>query len=203
MKIGFFASFIGFALIIYTLIRRQKKLGQARDKSFWERERESNFVRRKSLDGLNYISIPLEQFPTRLLQDNEKVQEYIEIISNLTSRKILNLTGKTNTDLKFEYGTANITALTEYDQNYLVLVRTLQQWADALIAAGYTEDATILMEFAISTGSDVSSTYYRLADYWLSQGETAQVERLITIAEGLNSTNKKTIIRNLKEKLPL
>ncbi len=201
MNFSFFASFIGFSLIIYTLIRRQNKQRNTKDQSFWERERESNFVRRKSLEHLNYISIPLEQFPTHLLRENEKVQEYIEIIANLTSQKIVNFTGLTNTDLKLEYGTANITALTEYDQNYIVLARTLQKWADALIDAGYMKDATTLMEFAVSTNTDVSSTYYHLADYWIAEGETAQVERLIQTAEGLHSANQKIIVKNLREKL--
>ena len=58
------------------------------------------------------------------------------------------------------------------------------------------------MEFAISTNTDVSRTYYCLADYYLSQGENAQVEHLIDIAEKLNSPSKNIIIRNLKKQLP-
>lgn len=201
MNLGFLASFISFILIISICMKRQKKQNLAKENAFWERERQSNFVRRKSLDGLDYISVPLDHFPTHLLCDDPMVQECVEIINNLSSQKIVNLTGFTNTDLKLEYGTANITALTEYDQNYIVLIRTLQKWADALIAAGHTEEATVLMEYAVSTNTDVSRTYYCLADYWLSQGETSQVERLIGIAENLKSSNKNIIVKNLKEKL--
>lgn len=201
MNLGFLASFIGFILIISFSMKRQKNRNLAKENAFWERERRSNSVRRKSLDGLDYISIPLDQLPTHLLDDNPTVQECIDIISNLSSQKVVNLTGFSNTDLKLEYGTANITELTEYDQNYIILIRTLQKWADALIAAGHTKEATVLMEYAVSTNTDVSRTYYCLADYWLSQGETAQVERLIGIAEKLKSSNKNIIVKKLKEKL--
>ena len=40
-------------------------------------------------------------------------------------------------DLKLEYGTANINDLSQYDQNYTLLVRTLQKWAEALAAADH------------------------------------------------------------------
>ncbi len=78
-------------------------------------------------------------------------------------------------------------------------MRTLQKWADNLISAGYEKEAAVIMEFAVSTNTDVSNTYYRLADYWISQGESFRVERLIRTAEGLRSSNRNTIVRHLKE----
>ncbi len=127
MNIGFLASFITFCLIVTHNIKKQARNGRKQEKSFWARESEANSVRRKPLDGLPYIKIPLESFPTHLLNADATVLECIEVIESLTSEKILNLTGWTNTDLKLEYGAANITALSEYDQNYTLLVRTLQK----------------------------------------------------------------------------
>ena len=127
--------------------------------------------------------------------------ECIDIIETLATQNIVNLTGWSNTDLKLEYGTANITPLSEYDQNFTLLVRTLQKWADALAEAGYKEEAAALMEFAVNAGTDISRTYYQLADYWLSQGQNTRIEQLIKNAEQLRSSNKEAIIRNLKEKV--
>ena len=62
-------------------------------------------------NSLRYIKIPLETFPTHLLNDDAAVMECIETIESLTSMKIVNLTGWSNTDLKLEYGTANINDL--------------------------------------------------------------------------------------------
>lgn len=200
MKFGFLASFIALIVIISFSIKRQNKISKKQEESFWARERQANSVRRRSLDGLNYIKIPLETFPTHLLNDNPAVIECIGILEALTTQKIVNLTGWSNTDLKLEYGAANITALSEYDQNYTVLVRTLQKWADALLEAGYTDEAAVLMEFAVSTRTDISRTYYQLAEYWSSRGEKNQVERLIQTAEGLQSSNRDGILKHLREK---
>ena len=198
MNIGFLASFITFCLIVTHNIKKQARNGRKQEKSFWARESEANSVRRKPLDGLPYIKIPLESFPTHLLNEDSTVMECIEIIEALTSRKIVNLTGWSNTDLKLEYGTANITELSEYDQNYTLLARTLQKWADILIETGHVKDAVVLMEFAVSTNTDVSRTYYQLADYLAFQGNTERIEQLIHTAEGLRSGNKNAIVRHLR-----
>lgn len=199
MNYGFLASFIVFAALFYFNLKRHSKERENMDKSFWARESESNSVRRKSLDSLHYIHVPLEDFPIRLLAENTAVAECIDIVKALASQPVVNLTGFSNTDLKLEYGTANITALSEYDQNYTVLVRTLQKWADALTEAGYTEEAVSLMEFAVSTGTDISRTYYCLAEYWLSRGEAARVDSLVHAAESLRSANRDAILRRLQE----
>ena len=111
MNLVFLASLIVFILFLSVRIKRQSRLQQDKEKSFWERERLANSVRKKPLDNLNYIQIPLENFPTHLLQEKEEVMECISLMEHLTSQKIVNLTGYSNTDLKLEYGTANITAL--------------------------------------------------------------------------------------------
>ena len=47
------------------------------------------------------------------------------LIEALKEKKILNLSGFTNTDLKLEYGVGNLTELTDYDNNYVTLSRSL------------------------------------------------------------------------------
>lgn len=202
MNLVFIASLIVFILFLSVRIKRQSKIQQNAEKSFWERERLANSVRRKSLDGLNYIQIPLETFPTHIMQEDETVLECIDLMESLTAQKIINLTGFSNTDLKLEYGTANITVLTEYDQNYTLLVRTLQKWADVLIAAGYAKEAAILMEFAVSTHTDISRTYYQLAEYYVSQRESEKIQWLKDMADGLRSSNRNSILNHLKEAYP-
>lgn len=202
MKLLFLASFIAFCLFITVYIKKQSKNSKKAEEDFWSREFRANSVRRKSLEGLKYITIPLEIFPTHLLNDNSTVLECIDILESLTSRKIVNLTGWSNTDLKLEYGTANISLLTEYDQNYTVLVRTLQKWADLLTEAGYRKEAVPLMEFAIMTGTDVSRTYYLLAEYYASAGQYGDIDRLRQTAGNLRSVNRAIIVRRLQQTYP-
>lgn len=202
MKLLFLASFIAFCLFITVYIKKQSKNSKKADEDFWNREFRANSVRRKSLDGLKYITVPLETFPTHLLNENSTVLECIDILESLTSRKIVNLTGWSNTDLKLEYGTANINLLTEYDQNYTVLVRTLQKWADLLTEAGYRKEAVPLMEFAIMTGTDVSRTYYLLAEYYASAGQYGDIDRLRQTAGTLRSVNRDIIVKRLQQTYP-
>ena len=100
MNIGFLASFITFSLLVYYNVKKLAKRSRKQEAEFWARESAANSVRRKSLDGLPYIKIPLENFPTHLLQDNSEVLECIETMEFLSDKKILNLTGWSNTDLK-------------------------------------------------------------------------------------------------------
>lgn len=199
MNLFLLASLIILVVFISYNIKKQSKARSETEKAYWERENRSNSVRRRSLDSLTYVKIPLETFPTHLMNDNPDVLECIEIVETLTSQKIVNLTGWSNTDLKLEYGTANLTLLSEYDQNYTVLVRTLQKWADLLIQNHYQKEAVPLMEFAVTTGSDVSRTYYALADYYTSTGQTGEIRRLRAAAGNLRSSSRDIIVKHLRE----
>ena len=132
MNLVFFASVVALSIAIAVNVRRNKKTQAAINQDFWTREKEANSTRRKSLDDLDYIHIPIEQFPMSLLEDVPKVDDYKQIIMTLKDLPVVNFTGISNTELKLRYGAPNIDILTQYDQNYTLLVRTLQQWAQEL-----------------------------------------------------------------------
>lgn len=136
------------------------------------------------------------------LPEDEKAREYKELLTYLSTQPIVNLTGFTNTDLKLEYGTANITPLSQYDQNYTALVRTLQQWAELLLNAALTEEAETVLAYAISIGTDVSHTYYALAKIYAGREEYDKIADLIHRAEGLRSALRNSIVRTLQESYP-
>lgn len=134
---------------------------------------------------------------------NEAISEECkEILHSLSTRKIVNLTGYTNTDLKLSYGTANITCLTEYDQNYTLLVSTLQKWAEALYRGGAKKECRQVLEYAVSIGTDVSHTYFLLADLYDEEGESDLKCSLIEKASGLSSLSSKVIVRTLQRSGP-
>ncbi|MGN0279347.1 MAG: hypothetical protein ACI4C4_08345 [Lachnospiraceae bacterium] len=199
MNFIIFASILILSLVIALTLSKGKKQAAATQQDYWTREREANNTRRKSLDDLNYIKIPLEDFPMDLLNDVAKVDDYKQIIRALSESPIVNFTGINNTELKLRYGAPNIDLLTTYDQNYTLLVRTLQQWAQALYDAGYMQEACQLLEFAVSTGSDVSGTYRLLCEIYKKQNTPEKIGSLYPIAETLNSVMQKTIVRILQE----
>lgn len=198
MKFYILASLIIFILVIQHNIRKTDRALEKKNKLFWDRERLANQTRRKSLEGLDYIRIPLDTLPMELLAEDEKIADCQRIVNDLSLQPIVNFTGYTNTDLKLEYGTANITVLTEYDQNYTILVNTLQQWADRLYQAGEINAARGILEFAVSTRTDVSRTYDLLSEIYRKDGSEDKIPELIKTAENLNSLNRERILRHLK-----
>lgn len=199
MKLPFLASFIIFIMVLTHRIHRQRNQEAANERSFWKNEQAANSVRRKPLDKLEYIHIPMDKLPTHLMTENEIVADCLDTLNGLTDKKIVNFTGYTNTELKFEYGTANIEQLSAYDQNYTIAVTTLQKWADELWAADYKSEAVSIMEFAVSTRTDISRTYYKLAEYYNSNGQADKIKLLLDTAETLRSANKGSIVRTLQK----
>lgn len=193
------ASFIVFGVWLTYQLSKSNKDNEKAEKEFWQREHEANSVRKKSLDSLNYIEIPMDKLPFAVLTDNEQVKSCIDQILALREVKIVNFTGLTNTDLKLEYGTANITVLSEYDQNYTLLARTLYTWGSLLYDAGYVTEAVLPLEFAISTGTDISGNYKLLATIYRDRGQVSKIEDLYLAAENLNSMMKKPILSLLSD----
>ncbi len=194
-----FASTLLLGAAIAIASSKSKKTAAAMAQDFWQRERAANSTRRKSLDDLPYIKLPMEIFPMELLKDNPKVEDYRQIILSLKDLPIVNFTGLSNTELKLRYGAPNIDLLISYDQNYTLLVRTIQQWAQILYDNGFVKEACQLSEFAVSTGTDVSATYRLLCKIYQEQGTPEKIQKLYPIAESLNSAMQKTIVRILQE----
>lgn len=199
MKFPFFASFIVFCLWLSYEIHKHRNQEQKTIDAFWEKELAANRTKRKPLDDLNYIHIPLESLPMTILPDNPVVSECQDILTELSNEKIVNLTGISNTDLKLQYGAPNIKILSAYDQRYTTLVRTLQTFGNELYENGYVPEALSVLEFAVSTYSDISSTYKLLCKIYKEQGKTHKIKELLPFAEALNSGLKKSIIQMLEE----
>ena len=110
--------------------------------------------------------------------------------------KIVNLTGYSNTDLKLKYGTANITILSDYDFHYTNLVKLLQKIAELLHDSLEDALAIEVLEFAVSTGTDVSKSYYLLANLYKETGTPEKIDSLIQQAH--HSLMRDAIVENLK-----
>ncbi len=193
------ASALLFSAFVALYLFKNKKSQASTQNDFWEKEREANSTRRKSLDDLDYIKIPIEEFPMSLLDGVPKAEDYKQIIQTLDELPIVNFTGISNTELKLRYGAPNIDVLSSYDQNYTLLVRTLQQWAQLLYDAGYVEEAMHMLEFSVSTGTDVSATYKLLCQIYTEKHTPEKIGALYPIAQVLNSAMQKTIVRILQE----
>lgn len=198
MKFPFFASFIVFCLwLTYEIKKSRRKEAQSTD-AFWERETKANRTRRKPLDDLSYITIPFDTLPMDTMKDDPAVAECHDTLHTLSESPIVNFTGISNTDLKLMYGAPNIGLLTQYDQCYTVLARTLQKLADLLYQGGFIKDAETVLTFAVSTRTDVSASYRLLASIYKELGTPEKISELIPVAEGLNSPMAPHIVSYLR-----
>lgn len=199
MNFFIITSFLAFSIVFFFARKRTSRIEEARDREFWEREKRANFVRRKSLDGLNYITIPEELLNMKPSATTEELNKCIKDLNDLSEYQIVNLTGYTNTDLKLEYGTANITILSDFDLHYTNLVTLLQKLAELLHENAEDELAIATLEFAVSTGTDVSKSYYLLAELYQDAGTPEKINDLIDCAQNINSMIKDTIVQRLTE----
>lgn len=164
--------------------------------AFLERERQANLTRKKDISNLDYITVPLKQlpFPETGLDEISDLQKHI---LRLSEGKIVNFTGLTNTDLKLMYGAANLDILSEYDKNYLELVRSLYRYGKLLYEQNRAEDAATILEYGLSIGTDVSANYTLLATIYKEKNEPERINFIISEAEKLTSMTKKALLSNL------
>ncbi len=251
----------GLLLIIIVFIRfskpRDKNVKERREE-FWKNERASQFVPRKDISSLDYITIPYSELPFRYWRpgspapvrihkestapaSSESVTASDELsvhteeihsdssasfsaedssylrapeyaaplaeelagaeyeLCSLSEKKILNLVGISNTELRLTYGTANLDPLTSYDQNFTVLIRTLQKWGTLLVSSGQSDDAVTVLAYAVSVGSDIAGTYTLLARLYKGRNELDKIEELKASAEQLSTLMKPSILRDLEQ----
>ena len=209
MKLPVLTSILIFILILHHNISKGKKTREEEENAYWEREFSANHVRKRSLDDLNYISFDAEPFYLVNLLDaisypeflgkNPEIKNILPRFVFLENQKIVNLTEYTNTELKFKYGIANLTLLTEYDTNYNELISLLHNYGSIFAKEGYDSQALSILEYAISIGTDISGTYITCAGIYQKNNQWEKLEWLKKEAENISTSRKDSIVRKLQE----
>lgn len=191
--------YILILLSVFSLLRnRSKRSMKDKQDSFWEKEQRANMTRKQDISGLDYIEIPLGTFPIGQFAD-DKLASLEQTLVNLSSRKILNLSGISNTDLKLQYGAANLPLLSEYDACFTTLARTLTSYGEQLAKLGHWEEAVQVLEFGIACKTDVSKNYTLLGSLYRERGETARLDALIETVRGTDMLLKDSILQQLAQ----
>lgn len=191
-------------LLLLWVIRHNAKKNTGNDgqsvKNFLENEDKANATRRKDISNLPYIPVPLDTLPLNITLKDEKKQlqilEYIKELRNLSEKKILNLTGISNTELKAAYGPANLELLSLYDQTYTRYVRTLHLFASCIYEE-YPDEAVRVLEYCLSIGTDISGTFCLLGQHYLKNDDKAHFDSLYDNIPNKESLSGKTIVKKL------
>lgn len=186
-------------LAVFALLRnRSHRNYQEKQESFWEKEQRANLTRKQDISNLDYIEIPLDTFPCGRYKDPQLEALETEL-TRLGSRKILNLSGISNTDLKLKYGAANLTALSEYDMNFTSLARTIAAYGKRLAELGHTPEAIAVLEFGVSCRTDVSTNYTLLGSLYYENGHPEKAQQLAGTVQDMDLLLKDSILQQLAE----
>ena len=191
--------FIILLAIFQFFLKKNTKKHEELNKEFWKRERESNTVRKKDISALNYIIIP-DTLPVPVDysgSEGNNLKTALNYFYTFKDKKMLNLTGKSNTDLKAAYGAANLDALSEYDENCTQMLKSIIPLATELNKSVLTDEAAAYLEFGISCHTDITQNYIMLGEYYASKGNKDKIQHLVNVAESLDSLTKKNIISRL------
>lgn len=197
MPVMLFIFLILVVWIRYESTKSSRFAHKAKD-NFWKIEQEANFTRKKDITDLDYIEIPLDQLP--FIEACDPVLNSLQTdIKKLSEKKILNLTGLTNTWLKQQYGTPNLEFLTSYDENFTRLIRTLYKWGTCLNENNYKSQARTVLEYGIACKTDISGNYILLGQIYKEQSEFHALDCLIDTANAINTLLKPSILSALYE----
>ena len=184
--------------ILHHLKNRASKSEENQSKQFWKAEHDANSVRKKDICNLPYIHINTEKLPFKETTD-PKLLEIQSTIETLSTKKILNLGGLSNTELKASYGPANLDTLTACDTNFTELIRTLSKWGTYLYEQGQLQDAKTVLEYGILCKTDIKNNYVLLAKIYHENNEINKISNLIEQAETLQTLMKSSILSSLRE----
>ena len=195
---------LGIVLVgMIALALRYRYLNKKMDndnEAFYERERKANATPKKDISNLTYIKVPLEKFPIGQIEDDEiKVIE--DKLVALSEKDILNLVGKTNTDLKEEYGVPNFDKMQEVGENFNELTVTLVEYSNELILRNMLVETISVLEYGIAIKTDVSKNYTLLGDCYKQKNQPRKIKVLREQAERYDGIMRESIIRHLDELL--
>ena len=195
---------LGIVLVgMIALALRYRYLNKKMDndnEAFYDRERKANATPKKDISNLTYIKVPLEKFPIGQIED-EEIKVIEDKLVALSEKDILNLVGKTNTDLKEEYGVPNFDKMQEVGENFNELTVTLVEYSNELMLRNMLDKAISVLEYGIAIKTDVSKNYTLLGDCYKQKNQPRKIKVLREQAERYDGIMRESIIRHLDELL--
>lgn len=192
----FLICFIVFAIWLRVKMKRGNS-GKEELDAFLERENQANFARKQDISHLDYLSVNPDDLPFVDSDDPKEVSLQNEVKKS-GERKMIDLSAYTNTDLKEKYGPANLEELSDCDQSYLLFTRNLSLWGTYVYEKEDYTRAKVIMEYAKSIGSDISSVYTTLGNIYAREGDFHKVDALIAEVENSDFALKTSILKTLK-----
>ncbi len=189
----FFLLFlILLAIRLHSLYAKQEQ----QEAEFWAKEQQANITPAKDISNLRYITIPIEKFPLNFSTDEEVIKIETEL-KELSTHRLLNLSGVTNTDLKLTYGVPNFETMSQIGEDFDRMCVLLNSYAKALMEAERLDDVITVLEFAVGVRTDISESYTMLAKCYKAKELEGKLDMLKTQVSESNLMLKESILQKI------
>ncbi len=188
--------FLLFLVLLAIRLNYLKAKRQQQEDEFWAKEREAKITPAKDISNLRYITIPIEKFPLNFSTD-EKVIEIENELKELSTHRLLNLTGVTNTELKITYGAPNFETMSKIGDDFDRMCVLLNKYSEALYEADRIDDVISVLEFAVGVGTDVSESYTLLAKCYRAKEMNEKLDMLKNQVEQSRLLLKESILHKI------
>ena len=193
MKIPVFGLVMIFVIwLAYELKKHTREENQTR-KDFWERERQSGFIPRKSTNDIHYITITEQFLPEDRGTEDSELFAVCSRILQFKDKPVADLSEYSNTELKEKYGTANFTSLSEADSNFTFLVPYFGDLCRLLYADGRLAEAERAALFFTENGIYTYQIVTVLGEIYSLINDTEKLSALIDIVSASPKTQERTI----------
>lgn len=196
MLFPFLTVFIIFLLFLAFRYHKLSKLQEEKNENFWERERNAAATVKPEIDKNELLIIPLAEFPLGRIPD-AKVQELELSLTEAARLPMKNLSNKTNTELKEEYGSNHLAKMQQYGENYNEFMIILRDYCSYLITLERYDLAIPFLEFAAKTNCDISQIYKSLGDCYYHCNKIDYIEHLIRHVKSLHLVLENSILTHL------
>ena len=193
MKIPVFGLVMIFVIWLSYELKKHSKEDAKVHKDFWERERKSGFIPKRSTSDIQYITITESILPNNRGEEDGELNVLCNRIMSFSDKKIADLSSMTNTELKEKYGTANFTSLSEADNNFTAIVPILGRLCELLLDEGRLAEAEKTAVFCVESGIMTYPVLYTLGNIYSMISEEDKLKNLISKAETHPSCQERTL----------
>ena len=149
------ATLLGVIVVLGVRYRYLSKKQKDKEESYYELEKRADAAPTADLSKLDYIKVPVQDFPFGFSDDPEVCLIEEELLA-LSKKPLLNLSRRSNTSLKLEFGARNLKKMQVIADDYDRLVVLLCDYAKILMENEMIEEACHVLSFGEDIASDVS-----------------------------------------------
>lgn len=170
-----FVFFAYIVFMIYYFIQRSGKKHKKTVDDFWETEHKANQAAKQNIPDEMFYTPDISGLPFKEYEVNEENKKLIRLqndVINKSNKKMLQFEEKlSNTELKFQYGAANIQNIVIYEQNYENFIRALNSWSKELLMLEQIDASEKISEYTLSLRPLIFDTYAILIDIYIEKSD--------------------------------